>query len=144
MFKKNTIAFLFLTISACAPNIIQHGNLVSEDKIAYLKTDYHTKDDVVEILGPPSSFGLVDKNKWYYIGRSGEQIAFFAPDIEREVVLRLDFNDEGTLQQVTVFKDEAREEISPNKKKTKAGGHDLGIFEQVFGNFGRRYQQEKK
>jgi len=145
MFKKNIIAFVvLLSVGACSPNIMQHGNLVSEEKIAYLKTNYHTKEDVLEILGPPSSVGLVDKNLWYYIGKSGEQLAFFYPDIEKETILRLTFDDKGTLLETFVFKDEEKEDISPNKRKTKAGGHDLGILEQVFGNFGRRYQQEKK
>ncbi len=145
MFKINIKTFLLLSsLSACSPHLIQQGNLVSEEKIAYLKLDYHTKEDVLEILGPPSSAGLMDKNTWYYIGLTGEKLAFFRPDINKELSLRLIFNNQGTLLRVHVYDPLTKEIILPNSRKTKAGGHDIGILEQVFGNFGRRYQQEKK
>ncbi len=143
--KKNIIFLtLLIGLGSCQPKIVQHGNIVTDDKLAYLKPGHHTKSDVIEFLGPPSSIGLMDSSSWYYIGMSGDQYAFFKPEIDQEKNIKLTFDASNTLSNIRTYSAQDKLEITPSNQTTESQGHDISILEQVFGNFGRRYQREKK
>lgn len=133
-----------LYLGGCTPNLVQHGNLVTQEKQDQLQPGTTTQEEVITLMGPPSSRGLFDPSTWYYVGMAGEQLAFFKPEIEQETILRLTFDKQGILQKIKNFKPEDKEEVEPCPRVTPSSGHDMTILEQVFGNFGRRYQQEKK
>ena len=71
--KKNLIIILsFLIISNCTINkvIKHHGVHFLEKKYEKLTLNNSNKNDIIELLGPPSTTSTFDKDLWIYIERN--------------------------------------------------------------------------
>lgn len=130
--------FLGLTVSACAPVIQNHGNKPSQDVLELIEPKVQTKNDVLAMLGSPSSITMFEEETWLYISSKREQVAFFKPDeLEREVVaITFDGNTEKVSNVITATKEDGAH-IVISAKETPTSGHSFTFLEQMFGNVGR-------
>lgn len=123
-------------VAGCA-SVEQRGNLPAQDKIAEIHPGSTTKDDVIKILGSPSSVGVFNDKSWYYISRRTGQLAFFDPSVIDQQVYVLNFDDQGVVQAVDHKGLEDGKEITPVARATPAPGRELSFLEQVIGNLGK-------
>ena len=132
---------LFTSVSAlasCAPSVEQRGNLPASEKLSEIHAGSTTKDEVVKILGTPSSVSVFNNDKsWYYISRRTAQTAFFEPAVLDQQVYIVRFDDQGVVKTVDHKALEDREEISPVARATPAPGRELSFLEQLIGNLGK-------
>jgi outer membrane protein assembly factor BamE (lipoprotein component of BamABCDE complex) len=133
---------LFAAIAAaatggCAPSVEQRGNLPTADAIAEIHPGKTTKDEVVKILGTPSSVGIFDDKSWYYISKRTKQVAFFLPDTTDQQVFIVDFDKNGVVSAVDHKGLRDAQAITPAPGATPAPGRELTFLEQVLGNLGR-------
>jgi outer membrane protein assembly factor BamE (lipoprotein component of BamABCDE complex) len=125
------------TLVACVPNVDQRGNLPEPEKLAEIHPGRTTRDQVVKILGTPSSTGIFDDKRWYYISRKTKQVAFFDPDVLDQQVYIVNFDGKGVVQTVDHKDLKDGREIEPAPGATPAPGRELTLVEQVLGNIGR-------
>ncbi len=130
-------AALGITLSACVPNVDQRGNLPEADKLAEIHPGTTTKDQVTKILGTPSSTGIFDDKRWYYISRRTKQVAFLDPDVLDQQVYIVNFNGQGVVQSVDHRGMRDGREIAMAPGATPAPGRELTFIEQILGNIGR-------
>jgi|SRR5215469_13058600 len=146
MFRHESISVrhllvLFTSVSAlasCAPSVEQRGNLPAAEKLSEIHAGSTTKDEVVKILGTPSSVSVFNNDKsWYYISRRTAQTAFFEPAVLDQQVYIVRFDDQGVVKTVDhkVFDD--GKEITPVARATPAPGRELSFLEQLIGNLGK-------
>jgi len=146
MFRHKSISVrhllvLFTSVSAlagCAPSVEQRGNLPAAEKLSEIHAGSTTKDEVVKILGTPSSVSVFNNDKsWYYISRRTAQTAFFEPAVLDQQVYIVRFDDQGVVKTVDhkVFDD--GKEITPVARATPAPGRELSFLEQLIGNLGK-------
>ena len=123
--KKNLylLVIIIFIITSCAQNqvIKTHG-------IAYLKTREKliivketNKNDAIEILGQPSTKGMVDDNLWIYIERTrtrGKLLKFGRNYLKKNNVLVLDFDKYGILQKKEFYEKDDMNKISFAKSVT--------------------------
>lgn len=135
----NTLVALIAaaTITGCAADVSQRGNLPSPDKLAELHPGTTTKDQAAKILGTPSSVSVFNDKDWYYISRRTKQVAFFDPDVLDQQVYILRFDDKGVLAAVDHRDLKDGKEIEPVARTTPAPGRELSFLEQLVGNLGR-------
>ena len=131
-------------LAGCASNVDQRGKLPERDKLASIRPGSTTKDEVVKILGSPSSTGVFDGRNWYYISRKTEQVAFFDPDVMDQQVFIVNFDDKGVVKGVGHKDLKDGREIEPAPGATPAPGRELTFLEQVLGNLGRFNSSSKK
>src|ERR1700739_3253838 len=123
---------------SCAPAVDQRGNLPNPDKMAEIHAGTTTKDEVVKILGTPSSVSVFNNDKsWYYISRRTAQTAFFEPAVLDQQVYIVRFDDQGVVKTVDHKALEDGKEISPVARATPAPGRELSFLEQLIGNLGK-------
>jgi len=69
--NKIFVIFIFLFISNCTLNkvIKHHGVHFLEKKETYLELNITNKNDILKILGPPSTVSTFDNDLWIYIER---------------------------------------------------------------------------
>ena len=96
-----------------------------------------TKDQVVKILGTPSSVGVFNDKYWYYISPRTKQFAFFDPKVLDQQVYVVDFNDDGVVKAVDHKTLKDGQEIVPVARATPAPGRELTFLEQMIGNLGK-------
>ena len=124
-------------LSGCAVDVVQRGNLPTRDKLAELHPGTTTKDQVVKILGSPSSTGVFDERAWYYVSARVKQVAFFTPDVVNQEVYVVHFDDSGVVKGVEHKNLKDGRAIVPVARETPAPGRQLSFFEQLVGNVGR-------
>jgi outer membrane protein assembly factor BamE (lipoprotein component of BamABCDE complex) len=121
----------------CATSVEQRGNLPSQDKIGEVHPGSTTKDEVVKILGSPSSVSIFNDKSWYYISRRTGQVAFFDPNVLDQQVYIVNFDDQGVVSAVDHKGLEDGKEVIPVARATPAPGRELSFLEQVIGNLGK-------
>jgi outer membrane protein assembly factor BamE (lipoprotein component of BamABCDE complex) len=125
-----------LTLNCCSPDIEQRGDLPTKNQIAQIHPGKTTKDQVIAILGSPSSVGVFDPNAWYYISKRTSQSGIFLPNTLDQQVYIVDFNKDGVVSAVDRKGLKQAENITPAPGATPAPGRELTFLEQIIGNIG--------
>jgi outer membrane protein assembly factor BamE (lipoprotein component of BamABCDE complex) len=128
---------LAIMLAGCAVSEDQRGHLPDPDKIAQIQPGVTTKEQVVKILGTPSSSSTFDDDVWYYISRKTKQIAFFSPTVLDQQVYIVDFDSQGVVKDLGHKTLADAESISPAPGSTPSPGRELSFMEQLIGNIGR-------
>ena len=126
-----------VVLAGCATTVEQRGHLPPPDELAQIHPGKTTKDQVVKILGTPSSVGVFNDKDWYYISRRTKQFSFFDPAVLDQEVYIVDFNDDGVVQAVDHKTLRNGRDIVPVARTTPAPGRELTFLEQLIGNLGK-------
>ena len=115
---------LFIFIVNCSSNKLSnnHGLISLQakyDKIIINKTN---KNDILKIIGPPSSISSFDKNKWFYIQTKRENQSLFKlgiKKIKKNNVLVVAFNSKGIVEEKKILKKQDMNDIKYVKDTTE-------------------------
>lgn len=124
------------TLMACTPTQTTRGNIVEDFRMTEITPGISTRNNVLKSLGSPTTTAPFDENVWYYIGQKMEKKGIFDPKVTEERVIVVAFNEEGIVQTLEEI-DNERMDIPRVRDKTKTGGNDITVLEQVLGNVGR-------
>jgi outer membrane protein assembly factor BamE (lipoprotein component of BamABCDE complex) len=132
------VTFLATGLAACGvATVDQRGNLPEPGKLAQIHPGTTTREQVVKILGTPSSVGVFDDKNWYYISRRTKQVSFLDPDVLDQQVYIVNFDAAGVVRGVDHKDLKDGRDIEPAPGATPAPGRELTFLEQVLGNIGR-------
>jgi len=126
-----------VALAACSATVEQRGNLPPPEEIAQIHPGKTTKDEVVKILGTPSSISVFNDKNWYYISARTKELAFFDPKVVDQQVFVVDFNDDGIVKALEHKTLQDGKEVVPIARATPAPGRELTFLEQLIGNLGR-------
>ncbi len=136
-FRVLAVAGLAFALSACAPRITIRGNLPDPERLAEIQLGQHSRDQVAEILGTPSSTAVFDQETWYYVSERTATLAFFKPRVTRRQVLVLRFDKEGVVTDISTLGLKDGRVVKPVERETPTAGNELTIMDQLIGNLGR-------
>lgn len=125
-----------LALAGCAADINSRGNLPPDDKLAQV-TPGITRDQVVQILGSPSTVATFSDQAWYYIGQRTEDYAFYKPRVMERQVVVVRFDDEGHVAEVKRLDKEDGKPVEMVSRTTPSVSRDLSLMQQIFGNLGK-------
>jgi len=125
-----------LAAGGCSPEVNLRGDLPAPERIAEVHPGL-TKEQVVKILGTPSSMGVFNDNAWYYISRKTSRISFFEPDVLDQQVFAINFDNNGVVRDVGHRTLADAKDVEPAPGATPAPGRELTFLEQIIGNVGR-------
>ena len=95
------ILILLVTIGCSANKVSKnHGYKSLDIKYKKIQVNKSNKNDLIKIIGPPSSKSDFDENKWYYIERrktNQSLIKLGIKEIEINNILIVQFNSMGIL-----------------------------------------------
>lgn len=126
-----------LSLSSCVAQVATHGNTVEPERVSQIVPGISSQQDVEVLLGSPSSVSVLDGQKWYYIGKRSQSIAFLEPDVLERQVLSVWFNADGIVQSVDTLDADNGRAVRLVKRETRTRGNDLTIVQQFLGNVGR-------
>ena len=124
-------------LSACTPSLQVHGNELDPELLAEIRAGESTQDDVIDLLGSPSSVAMFDGESWFYISERTEKTAFFSPEIKERKVVVFRFDGDGIVSDIESRGLESARAIQPVDRETPTAGNEVTILEQLIGNFGR-------
>lgn len=138
-----TIGLLGLAVTGCTPIVASRGNMAEDTRLAQIQTGQTTREQVQYVMGTPTATGTVDGATWYYIGRRTEQTAFLDPEVTAQRIVRIRFDDQGTVQEVKELDGANAPYVEPVARVTPTVGRDLGFFEQLLGNLSKPSRKKK-
>ena len=101
--------FLFLFTLNCSSNKVSnnHGFKSLQEKFKKITINKTNKNDMLKIIGPPSSVSNFNKNKWFYIERMKTNQSIFKlgiKKINKNNILIVEFNNKGILKNKKILK----------------------------------------
>ena len=75
-----------LLSAGCQHKVQVRGNIADDEIVSEIQPGVHGREDVIELLGSPSTVSTFQDSTWYYVGQLTEQFAFLQPEVvERKV-----------------------------------------------------------
>ena len=130
------IALIFLSTS-CSPIVENRGYVFDEKLLDQIKVNETISNDVMDILGSPSTTSAIDASTWYYIYSKAETVAFYHPTVTDRRVLAVSFDDDNKVNNLKYYGLEEGKIISYVDRTTPTRGRELTVLQQLFGNLGR-------
>ena len=121
--KKLIFFIIFIGLTNCKLNEVNktHGSLNLDKKHKKLELNVSNKNDIVILLGPPSTVSQFDNNKWYYIERKVTNTSVITLGKEKVLknnVLVLELDKNGILATKEFLKFEDMKDIKFSKNTT--------------------------
>ncbi len=126
-----------LGLGACTSGLNTHGDLPDQEVVEGIQLGVHSQEDVLGMLGSPSTVSTFEDNRWYYIGSRSETVAFFEPDVLERNVLVVSFSEDGRVDEKKVYTLNDSRDVDPVDRVTPTEGKKLSVIQQLFGNVGR-------
>jgi outer membrane protein assembly factor BamE (lipoprotein component of BamABCDE complex) len=126
-----------LQISACSPSVATHGHRLDPAALAQIEPGRTTRDQVLQLLGSPSSFSTFDDQAWYYVSQRTERLSFYQEDVVAQDVTAITFTDRGVVSAVDQHGLDQAQAVTPVERTTPTVGNELSVIEQLIGNIGR-------
>ena len=137
------LGLLTATLGACGARVESRGNLLDPELVADISNARISKQEILEILGSPSSANTFGKDTWYYISERTETVAFFAPEVKERQVLIINFDEKGTMQSLEYKDLTDGRQLALVERVTPTFGQELTVIQQILGNF-QRFNKNKK
>ena len=117
------IIILFFVIN-CSGNKVSnhHGSKLLYSKYDKIQINVTNKNDLIKIIGPPSSISTFDKNKWFYIERKKTNQSLFKlgiKKISKNNILLVQFNNQGIVKDKRLINLDNMNDIKYVKKITQ-------------------------
>lgn len=136
MKKTILIALAATTCAACSPVVAQRGNMLEDYQVSEVKPGVSTRSEVLRTLGSPTTQSTFDPDVWYYIGQETEKRGILDPEVVKERIFLVAFDEEGTLQAFQEI-DRKRMNIPFERSKTPTHGNDITVMQELLGNLGK-------
>ena len=112
-----------------------HGPKILETKYEKIKISITNKNDLINLIGPPSSVSDFDKNKWFYFERlktNQSLIKLGAQKIKKNNVLVVELNNKGVLISKNLLNLENMNDVKYIKNLTKKEFKNENKLYEVF------------
>ncbi len=137
MMRNLPILFFAIAVASCSPQVAGRGHLDATKKLSELPKDGAYKQDVLRLLGSPSTRSSFGEETWYYVSAKRENFAFFKPEITEQDVVAIRFDTDGKVEDVKHFTQADAKDVAVVERTTPTEGQEYGFWEQMLGNIGR-------
>lgn len=137
LFQRFWISSLLVGLVACSPTVATHGHRIDGEALARIQPGLTSRDEVLGLLGSPSSLSTFDDGSWYYVSQRTERRSFYQANVVDQQVVTISFDDNGTVEAVEQVDLADARPIEPVERKTPTEGNELSVLEQFIGNVGR-------
>lgn len=128
---------LAAALAACAPIVRNHGYVPPEDQLRQLAVGRDSRAEVAELVGRPTTEGVLGEDAWYYVQSRFRQSGYRAPqEVDREVVA-ISFAADGRIENIERFGLERGRVVPLSRRVTEQNVKGVGFLRQLFGNIGQ-------
>jgi outer membrane protein assembly factor BamE (lipoprotein component of BamABCDE complex) len=137
---KYLIVLIFIFILNCSGNKVSnyHGNKLLNSKYDIIEVNVTNKNDLIKIIGPPSSVSDFNENLWFYFERlktNQSLVKLGAQKIKKNNILIVELNNKGILKSKRILDLDDMNDIEYIKtvttKEFKNDNFIYGIFSSL-------------
>ena len=147
---KFIIIIIFLFIINCSGNKVSnyHGTKLLEAKYNEIEVNVSNKNDLLKIIGPPSTVSDFNKNKWFYFERlktNQSLIKLGNQELKKNNILVVELNKKGILKNKYLLDLDNMNDLKYLKKiTTKEFKNDRNIITGLLISFRERINAPMK
>lgn len=124
-------------IAACQSIYRNHGYVPTDEDLSQIHVGRDTRDTVAQVVGRPSTEGLLNDTGWYYVQSRYLHYGAREPkEVERQVVA-ITFNPSGTVQNIERFGLDKGQVVPLSRRVTDSNIKGVSFLRQLFSNIGR-------
>ncbi len=127
---------LLAVLASCTATFQNHGYVPTDDEMQNILVGVDTRGTVEDIIGRPSSTGVLEGSGWYYISSRVRNFAYRKPEIIERQLLAVSFDGKGVVSNIERFALEDGRVITLSRRVTSSGIKGPGFFKQILGNLG--------
>ena len=137
-FKKGFLLSVGLCLlTSCSVEIEEHGKRIGKDLLNKIVPGSTQKEQVLSILGAPSTENDFGNKAWFYIASNNRKTALLGDKLVSRSIIKIIFNDKNTVTKVSTLTEKDQNNVEHNREKTPTAGQEIGILQQLLGNIGR-------
>ena len=130
------LIIIFFITTSCSSNKLtkNHGHFSLNNKINSLKINKMNKNDIRNLLGPPSTISEFNENQWTYIETSKVNRSFIklgAKKTKTNNVMILNFNSKGILSEKKIYNLNDMNDYKFSEMKTKKKFYKKNVLYDV-------------
>lgn len=128
---------LCLAATACSGVVDHRGYRADSRDVEQIQPGISTEQDVLAVMGTPTTRGTFDEKVWYYVGSETETLAFMEADLVNRDIIEVKFDEAGYVFSVGQYGAEIAQDVDPVDRETPTRGNRITFIEQFLGNLGR-------
>lgn len=134
---RGTMAVLCLfALSACSATYQNHGYLPPEEDLQQLVVGVDTRATVDDLIGPPSTLGVLEQGDYYYVRSRIREYGMYRPEVVERQVLAISFTDTDTIANIERFGLEDGVVVPLSRRVTDSSVVDNNFIRQMLSNIG--------
>ena len=143
MLKKNWVIRTIILgtinvfLSSCSQNIQNHGHIPLSSELKAIEVGVDTKKSVQELIGRPSTMGVLQNKSWYYVGNTMQHYAWREVKEIKRIVVAIRFSQSGVVENIEQFSLTDGQDIKISSRITGRTVRDNTFLMQLLGSFGR-------
>ena len=122
---------LALLVSGCFTNTYQRGYIFDEASLEQVPLG-SSQDQVLLVLGTPSTVATVSGEAFYYISQKSQKTAFLEPEVVDQRVLAVYFDPERRVTRIANYGLKDGKVFDFISRTTPTGGEELSFLTQIF------------
>src|SRR3546814_6592966 len=101
---------------------LRSSDLPGPADVAGSQPGSHIRQDIIDLLGSPSTVSTFEDRKWYYIGQKTQQVAFMKPEVLDRNVLVITFDETGLVEGTQHYDMADAQNVDPVGRETPTEG----------------------
>ena len=134
--KTLLIILSLLLIGACSPTFKNHGYVPSRAELNQLKVGKSSKENVKNLFGSPSSIGLVQDDRWFYLYTRIKNFMYRSSEIVERQLVVVTFTSNGLLENIERFELQDQEVVVLSRRITESGIKGMSLIQQLLNSAG--------
>ncbi|WP_416061088.1 outer membrane protein assembly factor BamE [Pseudooceanicola antarcticus] len=126
-----------LGLAACTAQYRNHGYVPDESQLDQVVVGVDTRDTVLDVIGAPSTAGVLDGGDFYYVRSRVKTFAYQRPEVVERTVLAISFDSRGVVSNIETFGLQDGQVVRLQSRVTSSSTQDKTFIRQLLGNLGR-------
>jgi len=123
-------------LGACTPTYRNHGYVPTDEQLQSLVVGVDTRSTVDELVGVPSTSGLLEGGDYYYVRSRIKEVGPRRPEVIERQVLAISFAANDTIANIERFSLADGIIVPLTRRVTDSSVLGRGFLRQLLGNFG--------
>lgn len=125
-----------VALTACTAQFRTHGYVPSEDVLQQIVPGIDTRSTVEDLVGVPSTTGVLNDSGFYYIESDVRHFAWQRPEVVDREVLAITFDEAGVVENIERYGLQDGQVVPLTRRITRSGDGDISFIRKLFGNIG--------
>ena len=126
---------LCASLAACTATFRNHGYVPLEEDLSQITVGVDTRDTVSELVGTPSSAGVLNEGGYYYVQSRVKHFAWQKPEIIDRQVVAISFTNAGIVENIGRYTLQDGQ-VVPLARRITRNGQDVSFIRKLLANLG--------